>query len=165
MSSTSTPAKALGSRAISHLRTPPPLHIPKMPSNYLPPQQIYPRKQSSQSNSSFSTSSSYKNPSHAYTHQALHPTGSFPPPQTEYMRMLLALDAIPTTHNILAGLSTWLLLAGFIIFPGTFNTLSKSQLSGTTETIINTAQHIPLLVIASITSGLGLLGLHAWCDE
>lgn len=47
------------------------------------------------------------------------------PVQTQYMRMLLALDAIPRVDNLLACFFTWLLLAGFVLFPGTFATLQS----------------------------------------
>ncbi|KAK3327754.1 hypothetical protein B0T19DRAFT_422696 [Cercophora scortea] len=42
--------------------------------------------------------------------------------QTEYMKMLLALDKIPRLHNILASFFAWILLAGFVIIPGSFST-------------------------------------------
>ena len=41
------------------------------------------------------------------------------------MRMLLALDTIPRVDNLLACFFTWLLLAGFVLFPGTFATLQS----------------------------------------
>ena len=47
------------------------------------------------------------------------------PVQTQYMRMLLALDAIPRVDNLLACFFTWLLLAGFVLFPGTFASLQS----------------------------------------
>jgi hypothetical protein len=49
-----------------------------------------------------------------------------PSVQTRYMDMLLSLDTIPRLHNIAASFFTWILLAGYVIFPGTFTTLQKS---------------------------------------
>ena len=39
--------------------------------------------------------------------------------QTRYMEMLLHLDRIPRLHNVLAAVFTWILLAGFLVIPGT----------------------------------------------
>ena len=50
-----------------------------------------------------------------------------PTTQTRYMEMLLHLDQIPRIHNILASAFTWILLAGFLVVPGTFTSLKKSQ--------------------------------------
>jgi hypothetical protein len=44
---------------------------------------------------------------------------------TQYVNMLLALDDIPQLHNIFAGFFNWILLAGFILFPGTFTSLKN----------------------------------------
>lgn len=40
--------------------------------------------------------------------------------QTRYVHMLLALDDISPFFNVLASFFTWILLAGFLLFPGTF---------------------------------------------
>ncbi|KAJ7197517.1 hypothetical protein B0H12DRAFT_1331448, partial [Mycena haematopus] len=37
---------------------------------------------------------------------------------TRYVNMLLAIDEIPSVYNILASFFTWILLAGFVLFPG-----------------------------------------------
>jgi len=42
---------------------------------------------------------------------------------TQYVNMLLAMDDIPTTHNLLAAFFNWIYLAGFVLFPGTFTSL------------------------------------------
>lgn len=49
-----------------------------------------------------------------------------PSVQTRYMEMLLHLDQIPRVHNILASLFTWILLAGFLVIPGTFTSVQNS---------------------------------------
>ena len=50
-----------------------------------------------------------------------------PSVQTRYVDMLLHLDTIPRLDNILASLFTWLLLAGYLVFPATFISLSESK--------------------------------------
>ncbi|KDN45854.1 hypothetical protein RSAG8_04687, partial [Rhizoctonia solani AG-8 WAC10335] len=60
---------------------------------------------------------------------ALRPAGSLqrrPSANTRYMNMLLELDAVPRFHNMLASFFTWVLLAGFVIFPGTFASIQYS---------------------------------------
>ena len=85
--------------------------------------------------------------------------------QTRYMDMLLAMDTIPRLHNVLSSFFTWILLAGFIIFPGTFSTLSNLdnsqaiQDSHTASTIIASVKNIPLLVIAGVCAGIGAAGM------
>jgi hypothetical protein len=55
--------------------------------------------------------------------------------QTRYMNMLLALDDIPPLFNLMASFFTWILLAGFVLFPGTFASW-KNQNTSETETQI-----------------------------
>jgi hypothetical protein len=100
--------------------------------------------------------------------------------------MLLGLDTIPRLHNILASFFTvrplspspnhlptnatkWILLAGFVIFPGTFTSLqsldNNTEITSSTAAshLLKSVKHIPLLVIASISSILGALGmLYLW---
>lgn len=66
--------------------------------------------------------------------------------ETQYVNMLLAKYKIHAIYNALAGFFTWILLAGFILFPGTFTSLQKSQLGiGTTgEEVLNAITHVPL---------------------
>jgi len=86
--------------------------------------------------------------------------------QTRYMSMLLALDTIPRMHNILISFFCWLLLAGFIIFPGTFTSLSSSfdgdpSIPGTqvASQIFHSIKNIQLLIIAGICCGIGAGGM------
>ena len=65
---------------------------------------------------------------------------------TQYVNMLLALDDIPQLHKILAGFFNWILLAGFILFPGTFTSLqnlggSSGQVA---QLLVHQVTHIPL---------------------
>ncbi|KAF8201176.1 hypothetical protein K438DRAFT_1582091 [Mycena galopus ATCC 62051] len=79
---------------------------------------------------------------------------------TRYMNMLLALDGIPRLHNMLAAFFTWILLAGFILLPGTFTNLqSKEGTNGDETELIDAVQHVPLFVIAFACSGIGVLGM------
>ncbi|KAJ7472323.1 hypothetical protein B0H11DRAFT_1729668 [Mycena galericulata] len=81
---------------------------------------------------------------------------------TRYMNMLLALDGIPRLHNILAAFFTWILLAGFVLLPGTFSSLQSagSDVDNQDEKeAIDAVQHLPLFVVAFVCSGIGALGM------
>lgn len=82
------------------------------------------------------------------------------------MEMLLQLDLVPRIHNILSSFFGWLLLAGFVVFPGTFTSIEKLSTdpdlaaeSPTASAILNRFQNLPLLIIAAVACGLGALGL------
>ncbi|KAI3391724.1 hypothetical protein diail_6865 [Diaporthe ilicicola] len=86
--------------------------------------------------------------------------------QTRYMEMLLSLDKIPRLHNILASFFGWILLAGFIVFPGTFTSIRDlsdnpelADKSPAARDVLSQVQNIPLLVIAAICCGIGAAGL------
>ncbi|OCK75346.1 hypothetical protein K432DRAFT_337610 [Lepidopterella palustris CBS 459.81] len=79
--------------------------------------------------------------------------------------MLLQLDHIPQSHNIFAFISTYILLAGYIVFPGTFTSIRNSGTiegvagkSHAGETAFRAVQHVPLLVIAAVCCFAGVLG-------
>lgn len=85
---------------------------------------------------------------------------------TVYVQMLLDLDNIPWNHNFCAGLFNWILLAGYLIVPGTFTSLQKSNTiqnhldqHGIEQAILNTIQNPPLLFIASILFFFGAVGM------
>ena len=66
---------------------------------------------------------------------------------TRYMNMLLALDSIPRLHNVLASFFTWFLLAGFLLFPGTFTSLQNNREELTNEVgrlVLDVVVHVPL---------------------
>ena len=83
-------------------------------------------------------------------HPSQRPT--LPPPtksqmDTQYVNMLLALDDIPPQDNLLAKFFTWILLAGFVLFPGTFSSIQNipsSALNGTEEQILGRVRNLPL---------------------
>ncbi|KAJ6512635.1 hypothetical protein C8R45DRAFT_1087783 [Mycena sanguinolenta] len=83
---------------------------------------------------------------------------------TRYVRMLLAIDDIPSVYNILANFFTWILLAGFVLFPGTFTSLQKNpQLSAIGVSAANVVKHVTLYVIAWVCTGVGAAGMiYLW---
>ncbi|KAH3056564.1 hypothetical protein KXW16_005579 [Aspergillus fumigatus] len=47
--------------------------------------------------------------------------------ETEYMLMVLELENIHWSYNFLSSFASWVLLAGYLVIPGTFTTLQKSE--------------------------------------
>jgi hypothetical protein len=91
-----------------------------------------------------------------------------PSVQTRYMNMLLSLDNIPRSHNILVACSTWIFLAGFVIFPGTFTSLQKSDTLQDNKSenvvehaILHTVKNAPLMWVAGSCCIIGGLGMAA----
>lgn len=87
-----------------------------------------------------------------------------PSANTRYMNMLLELDAVPRVHNMLASFFTWILLAGFIIFPGTFTSIQSLNVddpsrSDAEKWILGRVKNVPLLVIAGLCCGIGAAGM------
>ncbi|KAL4982527.1 hypothetical protein BDW68DRAFT_170658 [Aspergillus falconensis] len=44
------------------------------------------------------------------------------------MHMLLDLDYIPWYYNVISSIANWVLLAGYLVIPGTFTSLQKSDM-------------------------------------
>lgn len=93
-----------------------------------------------------------------------------PPARTDtmhsrYVEMLLKQDKIPMMHTLLAAFFVWLLLAGFIVFPGTFTTLQESMKkdhkfdNGATEKLLKSVKNVPLLVFGAIACGVSGMGM------
>lgn len=86
---------------------------------------------------------------------------------SRYVRMLLDVDDIPLLHSVLASFFVWLLLAGFLVFPGTFTTIQKSIESKhpqewtdqATDKILKSVKNVPLLVIAAVACGTSVIGM------
>ena len=83
-----------------------------------------------------------------------------------YNEMLRQADVeIPVVYFLLAGLSSWLLLAGFLISPSTFVSIYESGLLQKTgelgEEFAGAVRNVPLLYIAGFASLAGVVGL-AW---
>ena len=83
--------------------------------------------------------------------------------RTRYIDMLLELDHVSPLHNILASAFVWILLAGYIVFPATFNSLQKSSFDDKADTKLKaealaTARNLPLLYVAAVACGVGVMG-------
>lgn len=108
----------------------------------------------------------YESPPPTPTKQVYHRTQRPSPPnmpaghpQTRYMNMLLALDDIPQIFNMMASFFTWILLAGFILFPGTFTSLQQQQFSGMGAQLLSVVSNIPLYITAWVCTGIGAVGM------
>lgn len=86
---------------------------------------------------------------------------------SRYVQMLLDQDSVAKTHNILAAFFVWLLLASFIVFPGTFTTIQKSLEDGehadfpskAAESIFKSVKNVPLLALAAIMCSIAVVGV------
>ncbi|EKM77588.1 hypothetical protein AGABI1DRAFT_43048, partial [Agaricus bisporus var. burnettii JB137-S8] len=83
---------------------------------------------------------------------------------TQYMNMLLELDDIPIVYNLAASFFTWILLAGFVLFPGTFTSLETLDLGdGFGAFLVNRIVNLPLFIVAFICTGIGIIGMiYLW---
>lgn len=95
-----------------------------------------------------------------------------PTTETRYMQMLLHLDRIPRIYNFLAGVSTWILLASFLIIPGTFTNFQDSDAwkniqdnedksNAVAKAILNSAANVGLLWLSGIFCIIGGTGCLA----
>jgi len=80
------------------------------------------------------------------------------------MQMLLDLDAVPKWHNLAVAIAAWILLAGFVIFPGTFTSIQNineedTSIDGVEKWVLSRVKNLPLLVVAGICCGMGALGM------
>ena len=85
-----------------------------------------------------------------------------PSMQTPYMVMSLQANEAPTRHNVLAALYSWLIPAGYVIFPGTFTSLKNSRtLDNSTggKIVQDTVQNVPLLPLAALCCIAGISGI------
>ncbi|KAK4107059.1 hypothetical protein N656DRAFT_821906 [Canariomyces notabilis] len=76
----------------------------------------------------------------------------------QYQDMVVESYHVPYKYNIAAGLSSWILLASFILFPGTFTSLEQHQDSGAGKALYHFAQRIPLLLFSGLCCLLGVIG-------
>lgn len=98
-----------------------------------------------------------------------------PTTETKYMQMLLHLDRIPRIYNFLAGLFTWILLASFLVIPGTFTSFKNSDMfkniqdnedksNAVAKAILESANNVGLLWLSGafcVIGGTGSLFLWA----
>ncbi|CAI7667860.1 unnamed protein product [Penicillium crustosum] len=110
------------------------------------------------------------------TQSSIHPDSQagglvYEPFESSYVRMILEADGIAWQDNVLASTAHWILLAGYLVIPGTFTSLQKSDTvrndlaeNETGEWILNTIQNPPLLAIACVLfiSGLAIMGWLFW---
>lgn len=96
---------------------------------------------------------------------------SYRPFETRYMRMIVEADEIPWEYGILASIAYWILLAGYLVVPGTFISLKgagaiETKLEGNEagKALLDIIQNPPLLVIACIFffSGCVIMGGLYW---
>lgn len=81
--------------------------------------------------------------------------------QSQYTDMVF--EEVPRTHNLLSGLFTWILLAGFVVLPGTFSALEGIQSnSGEFEKVLHTIRHLPLYVHFFRPVGSRTMDLLLW---
>ena len=80
--------------------------------------------------------------------------------------MLLQLDDIPRMHNIFASFFTWVLLAGYVVFPATFTSINKNdkldqKVEGKEfeEKVLEQVRNAPLLYIAAACCLVGVAGM------
>lgn len=99
-------------------------------------------------------------------HRPALPAGYDGLTQTRYVRMLLALDEISPLFNVLASFFTWVLLAGFVLFPGTFASWKDVPTGSPQGDILSVINHVSLwvhslnnipVIDVSLNEGLSLL--------
>jgi hypothetical protein len=89
------------------------------------------------------------------------------------MEMLLHLDEIPRLYNISASVFTWIILAGFLVIPGTFTTFEDSKAfqaangedsNAVAHAIVHSIANIGLLWLAGAFCVVGAVGCFGlWC--
>ncbi|KAI3054281.1 hypothetical protein CBS147353_11464 [Aspergillus niger] len=89
---------------------------------------------------------------------------------TRYIEMLLEVDHMPWVYNIIASAAHWVLLAGYLVIPGTFTSLQKSEKleqaligNGANKAVLNKIQNPPLLAIACVFFAVGTTLLTWLC--
>jgi hypothetical protein len=83
-----------------------------------------------------------------------------------YDEMILNAGKVDMRWNIAAEAALWILLAGFLVIPGTFTSLERNEVLGTTalgRATQEAIQNLSLLVVACIfwLIGIGLTG-YLW---
>lgn len=83
--------------------------------------------------------------------------------ETEYVGMLLELHSIHWIYNFAASFANWMLLAGYLVIPGTFTSLQKSDSiadklsqNRAEKAILETIQNPPLVAISWSLLGIGI---------
>jgi hypothetical protein len=88
--------------------------------------------------------------------------GAQPPLSSRYLDMLVQVDEAPPIRDFLASLLTWLLLAGYVVFPGAFTSLSNAkalnEFGNVGKTILTEVQK-GILSVAAVCCGLSAIGI------
>lgn len=85
-------------------------------------------------------------------------------PHTRYMIQLLESADVSLLESWGVAFASWLLLAGFVVFPGTFTNIKQIDLTnqavtGAERWLFTRIQNLPLLGVAGACSALGALGM------
>src|SRR5688572_4005645 len=81
---------------------------------------------------------------------------------TQYQDMVNEYFEIPAWKNAIAGLCHWVVLAGFVVFPGTFTSIARSttlQQNGAGRVLQLAVRNVPLIYVAAFACVLGVVGL------
>ena len=80
-----------------------------------------------------------------------------------YANLLLSLDKIPRAHHILASVFVWVLLAGFVVIPGSFTSAKRKQDGDTVQVPVGGAGGSKLALTPANTAAMvvGLLCIVA----
>lgn len=81
---------------------------------------------------------------------------------SNYNELIVESYKTPEMFNVLATIFLWTLLAGFVVFPGTFTSLrNTSSLNSSVpgRVVQRTIQNIPLLAVAAFFFVLGTAGI------
>lgn len=81
--------------------------------------------------------------------------------QTPWMQMCVEAYSASWPFTVSALGCGWLILAGFITFPNTFTSVTHSQTLKSTQggrLVQQTVRNVPLLAVASVMSGIGIVG-------
>ena len=87
---------------------------------------------------------------------------SQPSLSSRYLDMLVKVDETPFIRNLFASFFIWLLLAGYIVFPGAFTSLSKAkalnEFGNVGNTILTEVQK-GIRSVAAVCCGLSAIGI------
>jgi len=81
------------------------------------------------------------------------------------MGMVSSLDNVAIIHTTLAEFFTWILLAGFVVIPGTFvnpdtgKTVSGKSINLLKSKVLGLTQHTDLFAVACACTAIGLIGM------
>ena len=74
-----------------------------------------------------------------------------------YQSMVVGSYEVQWQYNLLASVSSWILLAAFLVLPGTFTSLDKLGVKAAGNVIHVVAQPTPLICISAVLCLSGLL--------